>query len=529
MMRLFDIVTACAGGAGAAVVATAMLCAGVARAEEEKKDAQVAAEVAEQAKDGEGDGEGAPAEAESVAAEEAVDPEIFDLALEDFYDGRYPEAAAGFFGYIHYGEASAENYEWAQYFLAECLRKLGFWHASVMYYYTVAKTRSHPEILPDALRRLEAISRRRPYAESRVLEDLLYDSEFGFLPTDLNDWVQYVQGLYDYRNDFIDWAKRHFSTISKTSRYALEAMYVEAVYALKNGKDDQAVAMFDTIVQSDIDNPEIKNRANLSLARLLFDLGRYKDALATYNKVKQIDLTFEQAELLLEKAWSAYFMGDRRIAMGYLHSLEAPSYGTYFLPDAFVLRGLIFKDLCHFIPAKRVIRSFRFRYQRALDQLHRRVPMAKIQSILDAATQEGRISERTAFLRTLEVERRLIEEFDSYWEDVDLDKHLRRVYDLEIREQSRLWRIDFEKSSDAAALGLLEVEEQVSLLDYEVGLDIFKRLKAEEARRAVEQPIIIPYDSANVYYEFDEEYWNDELHSYKYFITTRCFEGEAGS
>ena len=131
-------------------------------------------------------------------------------------------------------------------------------------------------------------------------------------------------------------------------------------------------------------------------------------------------------------------------------------------------------------------------------------------------------------MRALEQERRLIEDYDSYWEDVELDKHLRRVYDLEIREQSRLWNIEFRDSSDGAALELLEVEEQVNLLDYEIGLDIFKRLKADQARRSTEQGLTIPYDSANVYYEFDEEYWNDELHSYKYFITSRCFESNKG-
>ena len=102
------------------------------------------------------------------------------------------------------------------------------------------------------------------------------------------------------------------------------------------------------------------------------------------------------------------------------------------------------------------------------------------------------------------------------------------MYQLEIREQSRLWNIEFEKSSDRAALDLLEIEEQVNLLDYELGLDIFKRLKAEGAKRTVEEPLLIPYDSANVYYEFDSEFWNDELHSYKYFINSRCFEMEGG-
>jgi tetratricopeptide (TPR) repeat protein len=468
------------------------------------------------------------AQVEEEAAKE-VDPEIFNIALADFYDERYPEAAAGFWGYIHFGEgASAENTEWAQYFLAECLRKLGFWHAAVQYYYTVAKTRSRPEILPDALGRLEAISRRRPFSESLIFEDLVYDSEFGFLPPFLADWVQYVQGLYDYKNGLVEWAERHFNAIAKTSPYALKAMYVQAVYALQNNKDDAAIAMFDTIVSSSITSPEIKNQANLALARLLFDTKQYPEALKAYDKVVQNDLSFEQAELLLEKAWTFYLLGDRRKAMGLLHSLDAPSYEHYFLPDAYVLRGLILKDLCHFIPSKRVTRAFRFRYARAIDMLHRRVDMRKIGGILDAATQEGIIGRRTMFLRSLEAERKLIEKFDTYWEDVDLDQHLRKIYDLEIREQSRLWNIEFAKSADRSALDLLEIEEQVNLLDYELGLDIFKRLKAEGAKRTIEEPLRIPYDSANVYYEFDAEYWNDELHSYKYFINSRCFEMEGG-
>jgi tetratricopeptide (TPR) repeat protein len=398
------------------------------------------------------------------------------------------------------------------------------WHAAVQYYYTVAKTRSRPEILPEALGRLEVISRRRPFSEALVYEDLIYDSEFGFLPSDLNDWVQYIQGLYDYRNGFTDWAELHFQKVAKSSPYALRADYVRAVWALKNGKEDEALAIFDAIIDSPMEAPEVKNQANLALARLLFDTERYEDALEIYNRVEQIDLSFEQAELLLEKAWTSYFLGDRRKAMGLLHALEAPSYQKFFLPDAFVLRGLIYKDLCHFIPAKRVVRAFRFRYQRTLDLMKRRVPMERIPGVLEASTQEGSIGRRTQLLRTLEEERRIIERYDSDWEDVELDEHLRRMYDFEIREQTRLWRVEFREASDRAALELLETEEQVNLLDYEIGLDIFKRLKAKEARRTAETTLTIPYDSANVYYEWDTEYWNDELHSYKFFITSRCFE-----
>lgn len=461
------------------------------------------------------------------AASLDFDPAVFDDALEDFHGQQYASAAAGFWSYVRSGDESSEKYEWAQFFLAESLRELGLVHGAVQYYYVVAKTRSRPEILPEALARLEHVSRTRPFSESLIYEDLLYDSEFGLLPQNLSDWVQYVQGLYDYRFDFVEWGNRHFEQISPQSPYALKAQYVKAVYALKKQRDDEALGILDVIVNSPVDAQDVKNRAHLALARLLFDIERYADAMMEYEQVVQIDLSFEQAQLLLEKAWVSYHLGDFKRAMGLLHALKAPSYARFFLPDAFVLRGLILKQLCHFIPAKRVVREFRFAYNRALDDVRRRVPLENIRAVTRGATQDGDISRRTDFLRSLQRERELIDRYDSDWEDAGLDKHLRRVYDLEMREQARLWRADFDTTADAAALELLESEEQVNLLDYEIGLDIFKRLKAEEARRTAEEHIVIPYDSANVYYEFDTEFWNDELHSYQFFINSRCFESEA--
>ncbi|MEO1171470.1 MAG: hypothetical protein AAFX94_05375 [Myxococcota bacterium] len=486
-------------------------------AQEDSEEQEVVAEEEEEVDPDE------EAEVEELELQE-IDPEIFDDALDDYYARDFVGAAAQFWGYIYYGDASAENYEWAQFFLAECLRELGLTHAAAQYYYIVAKTRSQPEILPDALSRLEQLSLNQPFSEALVFEDLIYDSEFGFLPTRLVDWVNYVQGLYNYKNGFIDWASRSFDQIPETSVYYPKAQFVRAVYALKRGRDAEALAFFETIVENETADPQAKNRAYLSMARLLFDNAEYDQAMTLYEKVEQIDLSFEQAELLLEKAWTAYYLKDYRKAMGLLHALKAPSYARYFLPDGYILRGLILKRLCHFIPAKRTIREFRFDYGRALTLLRRRQPLNRIKTIVEGGTQAGGIARRTEFLRVLEEERRRIERYDSSWEDVELDQHLRRLYDLEVREQARLWNLDFEQTADSAALELLEAEEQMNLLDYEIGLDIFKRLKLEEAKQTKEESLVVPYDSNKVYYEFDVEFWNDELHSYEYFINNRCFE-----
>ena len=469
-------------------------------------------------------------------AELEVDPAVFDNALEYFYAKKYADAASGFWSYLRTANPADDKYEWSQYFLAESMRELGFTHAAVQYYYLVAKNRTTPQILPMALERLEAISRTRPFDDLLLYEDLLYDSEFGFLPENLSNWVQFVQGYYDYKNDFIEWGNRHFDQVKTDSPYYLKALYVKGVYALKKKKDDDALALFDAVVNSPVDTDgkdlfaqDTKNQAHLAMARLLFDMAEWKMALGQYDMVKQIDLSFNQAQLLLEKAWTQYHLGEHRKAMGLLHALRAPSYARFFMPDAFILRGIIFKQLCHFIPAKRSVREFRSTFGRPLQDVKRRVPLEQIRVVARGATQDGPIAKRTELLRELEKERDLLGKYDSTWDDVGLDKQMKRLYDLELREQARLWRIDFKSASDAAGLALLDSEEQMNLLDYEVGLDIFKRLKAEEARLGAEKPLVIPYDSENVYYEFDTEFWNDELHSYEFFINSRCFEAAGGA
>jgi hypothetical protein len=471
----------------------------------------------------------AAAEAEAQAAPEAVqqelDPSIFDDALSAYHKQDWSEAATLFFGYLKFGGPNAENREWAQFFLADSLASLGLWHAAVHYYSIVAKTRSRPEILPQALARLEAISRQRPIDELLVFGDVIYDSEFGTLPQNLIDFVNYIQGLLDYRNEFVRWGDRHFAAITTDSVYALKARFTRAVSAMRKKEDDKSVASLDAIIESPINDKDTKNKAHLALARMLYDMGRYADSLREYEKVKQTELTFEQAQLLLEKAWAAYQIKEPRRSLGFLQALDAPSYQRYFLPDSYILRALILKDLCHFIPAKRTLRSFRYRYARGLEDLRRRAPLIQNKSVFDGATQDGPIARRTALIKSLEAERRLVDNWSS-WVKVELDKHLGTLYDLAIREQLRRWRIDFDQKADAAARDLLDADEQVSLLDYEIGLDIFKRLKADAARQSVEERLVVPYDSQNVYYEFDGEYWNDELHSYQVFVTNRCFEAE---
>ena len=82
------------------------------------------------------------------------------------------------------------------------------------------------------------------------------------------------------------------------------------------------------------------------------------------------------------------------------------------------------------------------------------------------------------------------------------------------------------RALEAAADRLLREEEQVRLLDYEIGLALYKRVKkgalAEAAAPADESP-----DPEAAVYPFDGEYWNDELMDFRMQLPSRCASAEA--
>ena len=68
-------------------------------------------------------------------------PDTFDKALAAHYKGDAEEGARGFYWVLATSLQTAENYPWAQYFLALDLEKLGFTQAAIAYLVTVAKDR----------------------------------------------------------------------------------------------------------------------------------------------------------------------------------------------------------------------------------------------------------------------------------------------------------------------------------------------------------------------------------------------------
>jgi TolA-binding protein len=458
----------------------------------------------------------------------AAPPETFEEGLGHYYADDFAQAAAAMYDYLSTNEPTIENYEWAEYFLGTSLARMGLGHGAAEYLFNVAKNRTRPEILPDALAELEALM-AGPHDEALLDQALLADTEFGYLPPENADFVSWMQGVQDLRAGRLGWAERSFRRIRAESPWAPRSLYALGVERLDRGLDAEAAAYFRKALAHDVADRDVRNQARLALARMLYEAQRYAPARKIYEQVEVPELSTAEASLYLEKAWTSYFLRDFRKTMGILYALEAPSYRSYFAPEVFLLRALVYKNLCHYIPAKREIRRFRLRYGKTLENVRARIDLREDDVLRAAALERGKLARLAELRRKLGRERDMIDDVGGPWIEVGLDEQLRDLYALKAKQVDLELEAELTTETRKVAEELVEFEEQMYLLDYEIGLSIYRRLKKEEARRPTEaDDLTIPSSGPRTYFPFVDEFWNDELPRYDFFVENRCFDEGAG-
>ncbi len=103
--------------------------------------------------------------------------------------------------------------------------------------------------------------------------------------------------------------------------------------------------------------------------------------------------------------------------------------------------------------------------------------------------------------------------------------YLTRVYDLARAEAVRVYQQRLTDSVRVEADKLLRAAEQVRLMEYEVGLKLYERVKKGSKLVALleEEPL----RPNQVSFKFADEYWNDELRTYRFSLKSRCIEETA--
>ena len=452
---------------------------------------------------------------------------LFDAAATAFYDDDWVSAAAGLYVYLQGAPRDAADLGWAQYFLAESFYQLGLTYSAQVYFYLVAKVRSVPEVVETALGRLMALADAGPVDEALLYEDLLVGSDWGALPEPQASWVAYQQGLVQLRADARVWAERQFQRIDPPSPWRPEADYARAVQAVRAGQDGRAIELLNAVLAAPAARPATRAAATLSLARLRGEGGDWAAALLAYRRLPTHDLSHAAGLLLSERAWATYAVGDRAGALGLLHALDAPAFSDAFYPDLYLLRAQIYQELCYPLAAKATARAFSRRYGRSLEHIRARRPLQQSERIRRITLLEGELGQRTQLLRQLHGEGQQLRRWSVAWTEPGLLAHLQEVYAQGMAQHERIWNERYAEQADRVALRLLDTEQQLQLLIYEVDLALNR--PSERAVGAVlAPPPPLPDAETHDLYRFDGEYWNEELSLYRVDIASRCNRAAEG-
>jgi hypothetical protein len=456
------------------------------------------------------------------AAPVKVDPKVFDEALSAYFNGNPRESAGALYAWLSGASRTDENYAWAQYFLARSLIDLGLTHAGATYLARIARERSNPNVLPLALSQLKRLT-DLPHDEVMIDEQVFGALDLGFLEEEAGMYAHYQQGLVDLRVGNERWANTHFGKLEEGSAEASRAKFALLVTRLRTVKDPSEELIKDFIALSEDTKltRSARNEAALAVARLRYERQDFKGALEAYSNVKLPTLDPGRATLYLEEAWTRYKLGEVRAALGILTTLDAPSFRDEFVPDKYLLRALIYRDLCHYLPAKRAAKELTRRFADSLEAIASRDDLTQDVRLRRAAAAQGSTKRASLFKERLELEsERLGLYAGSFGEQ--LTRYLTKLYALSLGEAERVYQARLAEAVRQQADTLLRAAEQVRLMEYEVGLKLYERVKKGSKVVQPQQEVLLKPEQ--VAFPFDGEYWNDELKAYRVNIASRCLE-----
>jgi hypothetical protein len=106
--------------------------------------------------------------------------------------------------------------------------------------------------------------------------------------------------------------------------------------------------------------------------------------------------------------------------------------------------------------------------------------------------------------------------------DKNLRAHLDVIYGARLAQAGAAVARTYDRALEVVADELLGVDEQMTILDYEIGVGLFKGVAGENRDRVGKKLPPIPPGGDQVFYRFHGEYWSDEIADFEVRAEDRC-------
>ena len=225
-----------------------------------------------------------------------------------------------------------------------------------------------------------------------------------------------------------------------------------------------------------------------------------------------------QDVILVEKAWAKVGARDEQRALGMVVGLGAPVYKLAFSPERWLIRASSLDRLCQFRAAHVAVESFRRAFAGTLRRIRERAPLGDDPVLRPAALARTDLVPAGPWRARMERERGRLASIA----DAPLRSHVGTIYETRSAQADAAIGRTLDPALDVVADELLVVDEQMTILDYEIGVGLFKGVTGEHRDRAAARLQPVPYGSEQVFHRFDGEYWSDEIQDFQVRVEDRC-------
>lgn len=369
----------------------------------------------------------------------------------------------------------------------------------------------------------------------RPLEEAYFDQEIDFFLDYQGAQKSVASSLYYLREagralDRSDAAAaRQF--ISQIEGYRDEVQYLEAVRSAVEGRYEQALVQFRSLIdRRQSISRRLVSRALLGAARVAHEVADYRQAVFYYSRLNQLDPLFFQS--VFEKSWSLYLDGDMNGALGAGLTFMTPYAENLLYPESYIVRSASYYQLCLYEQANRVIEDMKKIFlplRGQVRELRARAPESWLfdESVLRSMSPRllGRLMQDTAFRRLQRAHQALM------GEGIKLDGELRakseealRFVRARLRQESLRALRQIEAELEAA----LEKADSIQIEILQLGVNVLTGAPIE-TREDIRIIKLGDMDFSELvqFWPFKKEFWFDELGSYYYGLQSSC--GEPGA
>ena len=367
---------------------------------------------------------------------------------------------------------------------------------------------------------LEEILRKNAVYDDLIIGETIIDQDINFdnkkFPAELKGFLGYLFFQSHRAQNFSKWEQQAKKFIAPNTEWSFRLDYDRALYELYNDRFDESLRIFETLMNNEQASEYLRKKAKRQYARLIFEKGEFQKA---FDMLKT--LQFEQDDrgsILLERAWTKYYLKHYSKALGLLTALDAKLFDSSRTPETEILKMLIFKELCHYDSVFEIKTKFDRRYKKAIEDIRGRKNLALNREIMQLALQRPALKNYSAFIGGLRQDLQWAKKKGTngqLMEDLQTkvalkDRQMQDILSLKIRDQLR-------KSSDE----LLDWNEQVNFLEYQTRVDSLRiRRSDKELNYRPETIPLITFD--RLYWSYKGEVWLDEIENLRVLVTSRC-------